>query len=500
MSASPLSDLEPRHLWRHFDALRQIPRPSKKEERVAAHVRAWAEERSFEVRADDAGNLVVRVPASAGREEAPRVVLQAHLDMVCEKNADVEHDFDTDPIEIEVDGDIVRAKGTTLGADNGIGAAAAMAMADDPEVVHGPLDLLFTLDEETGLNGASALDGSIVEGRLLLNLDTEEDAAFYIGCAGASGIEARLPLDREAARGGVGAARLAVRGLRGGHSGLEIGENRGNAIQILVNLLLRAERDGIDVALIDLEGGGKRNAIPRECFADLLLRDFDAFEEHLDFARHALTEQYGKIEPGLTVELTSGGVKRATPLTSESRDRLLRAIAATPSGILAMSNEVPGLVETSNNLASVVTSEGAADLLCSFRSSVNPALADTMLALGSLYRLAGAEVREQTGYPGWAPNPESDLVRRAVAVHERVFGEPPAIKAVHAGLECGILIQKLPGLDAVSLGPTIRGAHSPDEHTQISSVARFDHLLREILAELATPAEDTTPAEDAEDA
>ncbi len=502
---SPLEALEPQSVWRYFDDIRRVPRPSRHEEEIANYVRSWAAKHSFEVRSDNRGNLVVPVPASAGREGAPTVVLQGHLDMVCEKNAGVDHDFSKDPIEVEIDGDWVKAVGTTLGADNGLGVAAAMAAATDREVDHGPLELLFTLDEETGLNGASALDPAIVDAGLLVNLDTEEDDTIYIGCAGSAGIEAHVALERasgataiERASGAIAGERsgssgeaveLVVRGLRGGHSGVDIIENRGNAIKAAARVLVAALDRGLDFSLIAFDGGSKRNAIARECFVQLAIDPAQRarLEETLRELEAELASELGSIDPDLLLELRPASTTAPAwePLSAADRDRLLRLLAAAPHGVLAMSREVPGLVETSCNLAVVATGEAGVNVLYSVRSSVTAAQTGTLQALRSLFLLAGGEVKEEAGYPGWKPNPESPLVRRTIAVYERLFGERPQVEAVHAGLECGILTQKISGLDAVSIGPEIRNPHSPDEKARISSCGKFYSLLGELLADLA---------------
>ncbi len=483
--SNSLEQLEPRAVWTHFDGILQVPRPSKHEERIARHVRDWAAEHGFAVVADAAGNMVITVPASPGREDAPIVVLQAHLDMVCEKNAGVEHDFFNDPIAVRVDGDWVKTEGTTLGADNGLGAAAAMAVAVDGEIVHGPLELLFTLDEETGLNGASAFDGSLVKGRLLVNLDTEEDDSIYIGCAGAGGLIAHVPLERAAAAPGTELLELAVRGLMGGHSGMDIIQKRGNAVKVMTRLLLTL--GDLDLPVVNLRGGSARNAIARECFADLALdpQGRQALEAALEPLTEQLSADYA-FESGLEISLGPGQPGDGGPLTAASRDRLLRVLAAAPHGVLAMSAEVPGLVETSNNLALVATAPGNARIVCSYRSSSNPALTEMAQNLTSLFQLATAKIEDDSGYPGWPPRPDSPLIQRTVTAYEELFGEAPAVKAVHAGLECGILTQKVPGLDAVSIGPEILGAHSPDERARISSVGKFYRFLGRLLADLAS--------------
>ncbi|MEO1370246.1 MAG: M20/M25/M40 family metallo-hydrolase, partial [Acidobacteriota bacterium] len=342
--------------------------------------------------ADAAGNVLIRVPASPGRSGAPTVVLQAHLDMVCEKNSDVEHDFDRDPIAVRMDGDWVKAAGTTLGADNGMGVALAMAAAVDPAFVHGPLELLFTLDEETGLNGAQALDGSMVSGRLMVNLDAEEDNTIYIGCAGAAGVAGRLPLRRVMARGGQ-RFTLSLRGLAGGHSGVEINTGRGNALKLLSRTLVTALESGLDFRLIHLRGGDKPNAIPREAFAELYLDPDEVadWRRLLDCVGAALGAQLGAADPGLRFELEAdAGAPRSLPLDPRSTAAALRLLDALPHGVVAMSQELPGLVETSVNLARASTRESVLEVLLSLRSSSDPALDGLGQSLASLCRVAGA--------------------------------------------------------------------------------------------------------------
>ena len=483
---SPLFDLEPQLVWRHFDDIRRIPRPSKKEERIVRHVRSWAARHDFEVREDAAGNLVIAVPASPGRDSAPTVVLQAHLDMVCEKNEGSEHDFDHDPIEVWLDGEWVKARATTLGADNGLGAAAAMAVAVDPEATHGPLELLFTLDEETGLNGAAALDPSLVHGRLLVNLDTEEDGVVYIGCAGAQGVRSRFGLDRETFEGA--STRLEVTGLAGGHSGMDIDQNRGNAIQIAARVLAAAGGRGIEVGLRQFRGGSKANALPREAFVDLALRPEDraGLEAVGEEILAEVRAETGSAEPGLRIAFEHHNSEETlTGVSAALRDRFVAFLLSAPHGVLAMSREVPGLVETSCNLAVVEWEAEEAAVFCSFRSSVNASLEARVRALETLSRLAGAEPSTSRGYPGWQPDPGSDLVRRTREAFTALHGATPEIKAVHAGLECGILVEKIPGMSAVSIGPDIRGAHSPDERIHVPSVPRFYRWLTALLESLA---------------
>ncbi len=487
--SNPLERLEPRLLWQHFDALRQIPRPSKHEERVAEHVVRWATSRGFAIERDAAGNVVVKVPASPGHEQAPVIVLQGHLDMVPEKNSDVAFDFLTDAIQVRVVGEYLYATGTTLGADNGIGVAAAMAVAEDQEAVHGPLELVFTVDEETGLTGAQQLDPRLLSGRTLINLDTEEEGALYIGCAGGADGAAVFTVTRQPATAGTVPLRLAVRGLRGGHSGVDIHENRGNALKFLARSLAAVRDAEIEFDLCAVAGGSKHNAIPRE--ADALLRvagdEVEAVRSAVAGAAAVLAEEFGEIDPEqkLTVVEEGEGDAVATVWSRRDRDRVIDAFLACPHGVLAMSRAVPGLVETSNNLAVVTTDGATVRVTTSSRSSVAPALKATTAQVAAVFRLAGAEVAVHDGYPGWKPNPDSQVLKTCVAVFEREFGRAPAIKAIHAGLECGLIGEKFPGMDMVSMGPQIESPHSPDERVKIPTVADFYRLLKAVLAELA---------------
>lgn len=487
---SPLDPLLPRPVWAAFDGIRQVPRPSRREEKIVAHVREWAARHAFAVAADAAGNLLVSVPASPGCEAAPAVVLQSHLDMVTEKNRGVALDFDRDPIEVYVDGEWVRARGTTLGADNGIGAALGMAVATDPEARHPPLELLFTLDEETGLNGALKLDPALVGGRLLLNLDSEDEGVVYIGCAGAIAVEATFPWTRGARPAGGESFELMISGLKGGHSGTEIHTHRGNANKILARLLVAARERGAELGLVSFAGGDKPNAIPRESFAELLLSPAgrEAVERALAEVLPVIREELADSDPGLAAELRplpAGERKGWAPLAGEQADRLLRAIDAAPAGVLAMSLEMPGLVETSANTAVVRTEEQATVLLVGVRSSRNPSLDAMAQSLESLFRLAGARTTRTRGYPGWLPRPSAPLLERILRVYQERTGANMSVQAVHAGLECGVLARKLEGLDAVSFGPDIRGAHSPDERVSIPSVARTYELLKALLDDMA---------------
>ncbi len=483
-----LTGLEPRRLWGHFAALARIPRPSGHEERAVEYVRRVAAEHGLPVKTDARGNLVLEVPASPGAERAPRVILQSHLDMVCEKNKGVEHDFMRDPIRPRVEGEWVRAGGTTLGADNGIGVAAALAAGTDPDLVRPPLELLFTLDEETGLTGASQLDGSILVGDTLLNLDSEEDGVLYVGCAGGADTVIGLTPRREAAAPGTAAYALEVTGLRGGHSGMNIVENRGNAIKLLARVLLAADEAGIDYGLVSIEGGGKHNAIPREATAVLRLDgpSRSRLAELIERRVAGFRTELDGVDDGLRASLEPAGDAPGDVLVREDRERLVRLLGALPHGVLAMSRDIAGLVETSSNLAAVAPGDdGGYRIATSSRSSVGPSLDAVQASIRAIAALAGGSPKSRNGYPGWKPNLGSPVLGVMRDVYTEVWDRPPRVTAIHAGLECGLLGEKKPGLDMVSFGPTIEGAHSPDERVHVPAVERFWRALSLALERLS---------------
>ena len=483
--SDPLSGLAPAHLWRHFGSLAAIPRPSGHEEKAAAFVIATGRAAGAVVRQDARGNVVLAVPASPGREAAPVVILQTHLDMVCEKNRDVTHDFDRDPIRPRLSGDWVSATGTTLGADNGIGVAAALAVATDAGIAHGPLELLFTVDEETGLTGAKDLDPSIVTGRVLLNLDSEEDGVIYVGCAGGEDSLIDLAVTRTAPAGSAG-ARLAIRWLRGGHSGLNIVENRGNALKLLARILQAASDARIPCAIGSIAGGSKHNAIPRE--AEAIVAVDAAARTRLEATAREMTAAFrielARIDDGLEIEVSPHDAPRRV-LSPADSDRLVRLMMALPHGVLAMSPDIPGLVETSNNLAVVVSADDSVRVVTSSRSSVAPTLRAVVASVRAAAALAGGTVTPKDGYPGWKPNMLSKALAVVRDVYRRRWEKEPGVTAIHAGLECGLLGEKVPGLDMVSFGPQIEGAHSPDERVSVPSVGRFYGALAEVLDRLS---------------
>ncbi len=481
-----ITDYEPKNLWKHFDRIRQIPRCSGNEEQARQYVLAYAKEHGYEADCDDTGNVVVRVPATKGHEDAAIVALQSHLDMVCEKNSDVEHDFSKDPIQLQIDGDWLTANGTTLGADNGVGVAAALATADDERVVHGPLELLFTVDEEVGLTGAGKLEPGFVKAKYLLNLDSEELGAVFIGCAGGGDSTLTLPVDRAGARSGTSPIRIAVGGLRGGHSGMDIPEQRGNAIKILARILWEADRK-YTVALCGLRGGNKRNAIPREATAEVFVADgqVDDLTRWVSELESSIAGELGGREKGLEFGVERLKESPGDPMAESSQLRLLNLLRTIPHGVTAMSYDIPDLVESSNNLASVATSDADVVIGTSSRSSINSALQSIRDVIRSAGELAGAEVKEEGPYPGWKPNLDSELLQITRKVHKETLGEEPQALAIHAGLECGIIGEKFPGLDMISFGPHIEHPHSPDEKINIPSVGKFWSLLAALIKALS---------------
>ncbi len=489
MSDQPFAGLEPARLWKHFEVFTRTPRPSGREEQIARYVLAWAAEQGFETQRDDAGNLVVRVPASPGREQAAPVIIQGHLDMVCERNADSPWDCETGPVHVVRDGDWITAEGTTLGADNAIGVAAGMAAAEDPDVVHGPLELLMTIDEETGMTGAMSLEASLVSGRTMLNLDSEEDGVLFVGCAGGCDTKIRLGLTRAAIPAGHRLLDVAVTGLLGGHSGLDIIRNHANAIHVLARALDAAGGQAA-LRIVHLTGGSKRNAIPREAFATIAVPAAaePAVREAIDRVAATVAAEFAGIESGPVIEARGPDGEPATEAFDEQTSRrLVLLLRGLPSGVIAMSRDIPGLVETSTNLGVVHAERGAssADIVCCSRSSVSEALDSVLEQIRAVSDLAGAVATRTGRYPGWKPNLDSPVLGVLKGAFERLFGRQPEVTAIHAGLECGLIGERIPGMDMVSFGPEIRGAHSPDERVEIGSVERFFRLLVAALDDLS---------------
>lgn len=479
--SSDITRLKPALLWKHFAEICKVPHCSREEEKLAAYVTSAAKAKGYDYKTDDSGNVVIKVPATEGYENAPTIVLQGHLDMVCEKNSDVKFDFACDSIDAYVDGEWVTAKGTTLGADNGIGMAAGLAVMDDEECIHGPLELLFTTDEETGLNGAQGLQPGFLEGKILLNLDSEEEGAFSIGCAGGGDSEILLPVSREKSSGGSG-FKVMLSGLRGGHSGIDIHTGRGNAAQLLARMLYQLEPS---VQLVDIEGGSKHNAIPREAWACILSNASRSdLEAALQKRFDEIAFEFKAVEKEIKFTVEPFDVSW-DPLTVESQDKLLALIVAIPYGVYAMSQEIPGLVETSNNLAIVKTLEKEASVYTSTRSSILSALEALRKKIESVGNLAEGKTEHLIGYPAWTPNLDSSILKTMQAIYKEVAGKEAKVEAIHAGLECGIIGEKYPGMDMISFGPDLENPHSPDERVHIESVGRFYQLVTKTLESLA---------------
>jgi dipeptidase D len=479
--------LKPQELWQHFYEISQIPRCSKHEDKIREYVIEVAKRNGSEYKLDQTKNVVVKKAASQGLEGKPTVVLQSHLDMVCEKNKDTQHDFSKDPIKLMRENGWITADGTTLGSDNGIGVAAALAVLEDKTLKHGPVELLFTMDEETGLTGATELANDMLEGKILINMDSEEDGAFYIGCAGGKDTEFSLKLETEEIPSGYNAVRVRVGGLQGGHSGLNIHEGRGNAIKLLVRLLWKAAQQ-FDLRLASFDGGSKHNAIPRECDAIVYLSssDLSSLKKMVDQYDKDYKNEYHLVDPGVFASIAEDGFDKPDKVFAKDfQNRLLNMIYSMPHGVLAMSQAVSGLVETSTNMAVVHLEKDKINIVTSQRSSVQSELVDMADMVCAVGQQAGAEIHQSNGYPAWQPNPESPTLKESVEVYKSLFGSEPEVKAIHAGLECGIIGDKFPGMDMISFGPTIMGAHSPDEKIEIATVEKFWKLLAAILERLA---------------
>jgi dipeptidase D len=480
-----VADLEPKALWDHFDQILSIPRGSKEEDQIRDYVVSVVERAGLEHQVDETGNVVVRKPGTAGKEGAPATILQSHLDMVNEKNSDVDHDFSKDPIRPKLDGEYLTAEGTTLGSDNGIGVAAMLAILEATDLTHGPLEFLFTIDEETGLTGAGGLDPSMLRGRQLLNLDSEEEGAVTVGCAGGADTELRLGLATIPAPGKSSTLQVKLHGLQGGHSGVDIHLQRGNAVQLLARMI-HAISHGTPGFLAGIEGGNMHNAIPREAWTTVVIPEDQSGEFLLEIGKQfeLVKEEFKSVEPGMELTIQEAPAPGAV-WTTDTTWTVLRFLVALPHGVVAMSNDIPGLVETSTNLAVARTGGNQLSVLMSSRSSVASALVWIRRKIRAIAFLAGAEIDEHDGYPGWKPDLDSRVLRVVKTVHQRVLGSEPHVEAIHAGLECGIIGEMVPGMDMISFGPQIEFPHSPNERVKVESVGRFFELLTAVLEELA---------------
>ncbi len=481
---SALTGLEPSEFWRHFETLTTIARPSRQEEPVIEHVRAWADEHGFELRQDTGRNLVIRVPATPGRESAPTLILQGHLDMVCERDPNSPNDPAEGRIALVRDGDWLTADGTTLGADDGVAIAAMMTLADDESIPHGPLELLMTVAEEVGLEGANALDGSLLSGATLINLDSEEDGVLTVGCAGSTDTWIRVDEPRAACAQDATTLSVVAGGGLGGHSGVQIALGRANAIKVL-GRVLREAHAAAPFRLVSLDGGKSRNAIPRDAVAvcSVPAGDEAAFRAAVESATATVRDAYAKTDPGATVTVDAAD-GAADAWTEEATARLLDVVALVPTGPLAMSPDFDGLVETSTSLGEAATDGGRLTLHSLSRSSNDSALPEVIAALEAAARLAGGTLEVKHNYKGWRPDLDSKVLAVAKSVYERLFGEPPAVSAIHAGLETAVIGTKVSGpLDMLAIGPQIEGPHSPDERVSIPTVERFWRLLTGIVDE-----------------
>lgn len=481
----PLSTLTPAAVWNNFAALNAIPRPSKKEALVIAFIKKFGESLQLKTSVDDAGNVIIKKPASKGMEDRVTIVLQSHLDMVHQKNADTNFDFSTQGIDMYVDGDWVKARGTTLGADNGIGVASIMTILAADDIAHPPLEALFTIDEETGMTGALSLKGGLLEGRILLNLDTEEDNELTIGCAGGTDVTATGNYQEEISLH-QSALRISVKGLTGGHSGVDIHKGRANANKIMNRLLLELSNQfNIQIAAID--GGSLRNAIPRESQAV-----FAIAPEHIEAAKKSISgyntivkNEYHFTDPSLQVSVESAAIPEKVA-DAQFQYKFLRSVYSCPNGIYRMSPDIEGLVQSSNNIARILLQNGSYTIQCLTRSSVDSEKTDLAQSITAAMELMGATVAYSGAYPGWEPRPDAPIVKLMSSLYQELYKEPAKVDAIHAGLECGILGSNYPGMQMISFGPNIYGAHSPDEKVQISSVQKFWGFLLETLKRIPT--------------
>ena len=477
-----LTDLHPPLIWHYFNEILRIPRPSGKEKEVGDYVLAIARKFELEHKRDKAGNILVSRKARPGYENLQSVCLQSHLDMVCEKNSNSAHNFDTDPIQAYVDGEWVKAKETTLGADNGIGIAAQLAILTDPEDWYGMVECLFTVDEETGLNGAKCLEAGFFKSQILLNLDSEDEGELFIGCAGGMNTIASFKYKSKNTPAGCRSYRIAISGLLGGHSGTDIEKERGNSIKILNEILWEA-RNRFDMRLVAFEGGNLRNAIPREAYAIIVIpsKYIEVFEDFFHEATKKLVALIRLEEPDFAITLEEAAHPQRV-LKKKPQEKLLNALYICPNGVISWSKTMPGLVETSTNLASVKFGPSQTILVTtSQRSSDNAGKQAIANKVRSTFKLAGAKVEHSEGYPGWNPNPSSAILSLTEATYKRIFKTEPKVKAIHAGLECGLFLEKYPTLDMISFGPTIYDAHSPTERLHIGTTEKFWKLLTEVL-------------------
>ncbi|MCD4791645.1 MAG: aminoacyl-histidine dipeptidase [Bacteroidales bacterium] len=477
-----IKDLQPQEIWKYFDEITKIPRPSKKEEKIIQYLLDFAKEHNLEAEKDEVGNVIIRKPATPGKENSKTVILQSHSDIVCEKNSDVVFDFDNDPIQTYIDGDWVKAKGTTLGGDDGIGIAASLVVLASTDLQHGPVEALFTADEETGMSGAFGLKEGFMKGEILINLDSEDEGELFIGCAGGMDTVAEFSYKKKPVPEDSGAYKIAITGLNGGHSGDEIDSGLGNSNKILNRIILSAYKK-FKIRLADFNGGNLRNAIAREAFGIITIyekhtADFESLVSKLSID---IKNEFSVTEKNLEISYEKIELPEFV-ISKKIQKRLMHSLYACWHGVYAMSADMPGLVETSTNLASVkFIDDNKIKVETSQRSSVESGKYDMAQTVASVFKLAGAKVKHGDGYPGWKPNTDSEIMKITEESYKRLFNKTPEVKAIHAGLECGLFLEKYPYLDMISFGPTIKGAHSPDERMNIPTVQKFWDLLVDVL-------------------
>ncbi len=469
-----------------FEQITKIPRCSKQEEKIRTWLLNWAKEHNFSAKKDRVGNVLIKVPASPGYESAPVTVLQGHLDMVCEKTPDSDHDFSKDPIKLVYDGDWLKADKTTLGADNGIAIAMAMTAALAKDIAHPPLELLFTVDEETGLTGANALEPGFIEGKILINLDSEDEGVFTVGCAGGINTNSTILSKFETVPAGYKGHKVATGGMKGGHSGVNIKEERANAIKVLVRVL-DAIKKSTDMRVADIQGGRAHNAIPRDSESVVFFpkADWEKAKKAVAEIEKILKSEFKNTDPDLkvTIEEISDG-KYTKVMTASDTQKLIDFLFAMPHGVAAMATDIPGLVETSNNLANIKIENGSVKVLTSQRSSIVSRLNAHTARIESVARLAGGEAQSGDGYPPWPPKMDSPLLAKSKKLYQKMYGKEPVVEVIHAGLECGIIGDKNPGMDMISIGPDLKNPHSPDEKVKISAIGKVWDFLAELLKEL----------------
>jgi dipeptidase D len=478
---SVIDNLEPKLLWKEFEEISKIPRCSKHEEKIREYLLDFAKQHGLKSKTDKTGNVVISKPASSGMEGKPTVILQSHMDMVCEKNSDVDHDFTKDPIKFKLNGDILTADGTTLGADDGIGVATTLAILEDNTLKHGHIEGLFTVDEETGLTGAFALESDMLTGKILLNIDSEDFGVVTVGCAGGGDSKIKLPLKTQPISKDMENILIKISGLRGGHSGVDAHEQRGNAIKLLARMLWKTSQN-YDFYLADIKGGDKHNAIPREAYAKVSIdkADKNKFISDLKSEEKDILGEIKPIDPNFKMDVEDIE-KPDKVLDKNSQNNLLNLLHGLPHGVDKMSYDISGLVETSTNLATVILDGNNAIMGLSSRSSISSALQDFRDRIHAIANLSGATVSEETPYPGWKPNLDSDLLKLSKKIFKDMYGKDPTVEAIHAGLECGIIGEKFPGMDMISIGPTIKYPHSPEEQVHVSTVDKFYDFTLKII-------------------